>query len=104
LLADVLLNPATSALGCLIIGEWQFLGGAWDRGLAERDPQIGQAEAFADAVSILGEHLRAGKTNASEAAALLNWLHGRAGRGFIDDVAGADPLIATLRRETRQLH
>ena len=33
LLADVLLHPATSALGCLIIGEWQFLGGAWDREL-----------------------------------------------------------------------
>jgi hypothetical protein len=58
-----------------------------------------QAEAFADAIAILGEHLRTGKTNASEAAALFNWLHGRAGPGFIDDVAGADSLITTLRRE-----
>jgi hypothetical protein len=73
--------------------------GAWDRGLVERDFQFGQVEAFADAVALLGEHLRAGQTNASEAAALLNWLHGRAGPGFIDDASGADSLIEALRRE-----
>ena len=99
LLADLVIHPPSAGLACLLIAQWRSPAGAWDRGLAERDHQIGQAEAFADAVSILGEHLRAGKTNASEAAALLNWLHGRAGPGFIDDVAGADSLIATLRRE-----
>lgn len=82
-----------------MIAQWRSPAGAWDRGLAERDHQDGQAEAFADAVSILGEHLRKGRANACEAAALLNWLHGRAGPSFIDDVAGADSLVATLRRE-----
>ncbi|MGO9895051.1 MAG: hypothetical protein ACLPX8_12655 [Bryobacteraceae bacterium] len=99
LLADLVIHPPTAGLACLLVAQWRSPAGAWDRGLVERDFQIGQAEAFADAVAILGEHLRAGKTNASEAAALLNWLHGRAGPGFVDDVAGADSLIATLRRE-----
>ncbi len=99
LLADLVIHPPSAGLACFLIAQWRSPAGAWDRSLAERDHQVGQAEAFADAVSILGEHLRAGKTNASEAAALLNWLHGRAGPGFIDDVAGADLLIVTLRRE-----
>jgi hypothetical protein len=99
LLADLVVHPPSAGLACLLIAQWMSPAGAWDRSLVERDHQVGQAEAFADAVSILGEHLRAGKTNASEAAALLNWLHRRAGPGFIDDGAGTDSLIATLRRE-----
>lgn len=99
LLADLVIHPPTVALACLLIAQWRSQAGAWDRGLAERDYQIGRAEAFADAVAILGEHLRAGRTNATEAAALLNWLHDRAGARFIDDVAGADSLIGALRRE-----
>ena len=97
LLADLVIHPPGAALACLLIAQWSSPAGAWDRGLVERDHQIGQAEAFTDAVAILGEHLRTGKTNASEAAALLKWLHGRAGPGFIDDIAGADSLIAALR-------
>jgi hypothetical protein len=99
LLADLVIHPPSAGLACLLIAQWTSPVGAWDRGLAERDYQIGQAEAFADAVAILGEHLRAGKTNASEAAALLSWLHRRAGTGFIDDAVGAEPLIAVLHRE-----
>jgi hypothetical protein len=99
LLADLVIHPPSAALACLLIAQWRSPAGAWDRGLVERDHQIGQAEAFTDAVAILGEHLRAGRTNVSEAAALLNWLHRRAGPGFIDDVAGAGSLIAALRRE-----
>ena len=99
LLADLVIHPPSAALACLLIAQWSSPAGAWDRGLVERDHQIGQAEAFTDAVAILGEHLRSGKTNASEAAALLNWLHRRAVLGFIDDFVGADSLIAALRRE-----
>jgi hypothetical protein len=99
LLADLVIHPPSAGLACLMIAQWMSPTGAWDRGLAERDYQIGKAEAFADAVAILGEHLRAERTKASEAAALLNWLHGRARPGFIDDVAGADSLISVLRRE-----
>lgn len=99
LLADLVIHPRTAGLACLLIAQWRSPVGAWDRGLVERDFQIGQVEAFADAVAMLGEHLRAGQTNPSEAAALLNWLHGRAGPGFIDDASGADSLIEALRRE-----
>ena len=99
LLADLVLHPPSSGLACLLIAQWRSPTGAWDRGLVECDHQDGQAEAFADAVSILGEHLRKGQANAGEAAALLSWLHGRAGPGFIDDVGSADSLVATLRRE-----
>lgn len=99
LLADLVLHPPTAALACLLVAQWRPPGGAWERNLVEVDHQVGLAEAFADAVAILGEHLRASKTKPSEAAALLNWLHYRAGPGFVDDVAGADSLIAALRRE-----
>lgn len=99
LLADLVIHPPSSGLACLLIAQWRSPAGAWDRDLVERDHQAGQAEAFVDAVSIFGEHLRIGKTNACEAAALLNWLHRRAGPMFIDGVAGADSLLATLRRE-----
>ena len=99
LLADLVVYPPSSGLACLLVAQWRSPTGAWDRGLAERDYKDGQAEAFADAVSLLGEHLRKGRTDACEAAALLNWLHGRAGPSFIDEVAGGDSLAATLRRE-----
>jgi hypothetical protein len=99
LLADLVIHPPSAALACLLIAQWSWHAGAWDRGLVERDDKISQAEAFTDASAILGEHLRAGRTNASEAAALLNWLHRRADRGFIDDVAGADLIMVAFRRE-----
>jgi tetratricopeptide (TPR) repeat protein len=99
LLADLVLHPPSAALACLLIAQWRRIGGAWDRDLIDQDYKLGQAEAFADAVSILGEHLRAGSTKADEAAALLNWLHYRSGPGFVDEISGADSLIAMLRRE-----
>jgi hypothetical protein len=99
LLADLVLHPPTAALACLLIAQWRPLGGAWERSLAESDHQVSQADAFADGVAILGEHLRCETVSASEAAALLTWLHRRAGPGFVDDVAGAELLMANLRRE-----
>ena len=99
LLADIVIHPRTAGLSCLLIAQWRSPVGAWDRDLVGRDYKIGQVEAFADAVAILGEHLRSGQANPNEAAALLNWLHSRAGPGFIDDIGGADPLIEVLRRE-----
>lgn len=99
LLADLVLYPPSSGLACLLIAQWRSPTGAWDRLLVERDHIDGQAEAFADAVSILGVHMRKGQAHAGEAAALLSWLHGRAGPGFIDDVGSSDLLVATLRSE-----
>ncbi len=99
LLADFLIHPPSAGLACLLIAQWRSPVGAWDRTLVERDSHIDQADAFADAVAILGEHVRTGKTDASEAAALFNWLHGRTGPDFIDNVGGADPLFETFHRE-----
>jgi hypothetical protein len=99
LLADVLLNPATSALGCLIIGEWQFLGGAWDRELTHRDDEATKAIAFADAASVMGWSLQQGSLPPAEAAALLKWIHRKAGPGFIEDQAGTEPMLPVIRAE-----
>lgn len=99
LLADLVLHPRTAALACLLIAQWRPPGGAWERSLTEADHQVGQADAFADGVAILGEHLRREAVPAGEAAALLAWLHRRAGPGFVDDATGADLLMASLRRE-----
>jgi hypothetical protein len=99
LLADVLLNPATSALACLIIGGWQFFGGAWDRELTSRDDEATKAIAFADAVSIMGWFLQRGSLPPAEAAALLKWVHGKAKPGFIDDQESVEPMLPALRVE-----
>lgn len=99
LLADLAIDPRTSGLVCLLIAQWRSPASAWDRGLIMRSNILDQAEAFEDAVSILGEHLRMGKANGSDAAALLCWLHGRASPGYIDDVAATDALFVSLRGE-----
>ncbi|MBB2199104.1 hypothetical protein HLH44_16880 [Gluconacetobacter sp. 1c LMG 22058] len=99
LLADLVLHPPTAALACLLIAQWRHTGGAWERSLTKADHQVGQADAFADGVAILGEHLRREAIPVGEAAALLTWLHRRAGPGFVDDGEGEDLLMARLRRE-----
>jgi hypothetical protein len=95
LLADLLLEPRTTALACFLIARWRSLGGAWDRELVDRDFRAGQAEAFTDAVAILAEQLHRGADHAGEAAALFAWLHSRAGEGL----DGSDVLLAILRNE-----
>lgn len=99
LLADLVLHPPTAAVACLLIAQWRRPSGAWERSLTEADHQVGQADAFSDSVAILGEHLRRDSIPVDEPAALLTWLHSRAGPGFVDDVAGTDLLMASLRRE-----
>ena len=99
LLADLLMDPRSAALACLIIAQWQPVGGAWDRELIERDHRREQSDAFADAVAMLGIHLRGDRADAHEAAALFAWLHRRSGRGNVDDLFDADSLMAALRRE-----
>lgn len=99
LLADIVIDPRTSGLACLLIAQWRPSGLGWERDLLTRTFLLDQAEAFDDAVSILGEHLRLKTADASDAAALLRWFHERAGPGFIDDVAPSDTLYVALRRE-----
>jgi tetratricopeptide (TPR) repeat protein len=99
LLADVLLNPATSALGCLIVGQWPASGGAWDRELTDRDDEATKAIAFSDAVSVMGWFLEKGSLAPAEAAALLKWIHGKARPGFISDEEQVEPMLTVLRRE-----
>ena len=76
LLADVLLHPATSAWGCLLVADWMpHLIGAWARSLQEGDAREGRERAFADAMAIATQHLRGGGGSATEMAELLTWLH-----------------------------
>jgi hypothetical protein len=98
-LADVLLNPPTSALACLVVGQWQSPGGGWDRELTGRDDEATKAIAFADAASVMGWFLQQGSLPPAEAAALLKWLHGIAKPGFIEDQERDEPMLAALRGE-----
>lgn len=99
LLADVLLNPPTAALACLLVAQSQSPGSAYDRTLIEQDHEMGRAAAFRDAVGILGRFLERGEASAEDTGALLAWLHDQARKGFIDDAVSAEPLRALLRTE-----
>jgi tetratricopeptide (TPR) repeat protein len=99
LLADLLLYPATSALACLLIAQWQSPGSAWDRELSTRDDKTTKAIAFADAVSVMGHFLEQGTLHPSEAAALLDWMHKTARPGFIDDLGNSESMLTILRSE-----
>ncbi len=99
LLADLLLFPATSALACLLIAQWQSPSSAWDRELSARDDQTTKAIAFADAVSIMGHFLRLGSVYPEEAASLLDWFHKNSRPGFIDDLGNSESMLAALRGE-----
>ena len=99
LLADMLLYPTTSALACLLIGQWKSVSGAWDRELSTRDDQTTKAIAFADAVSVMGDFLEQGSVPPEEVASLLSWIHQSARPGFTDDLGNSESMLATLRGE-----
>lgn len=97
LLAELLLYPATSALACLLVAQWQSPSSAWDRELIRRDDRAAKLLAFADAASVLDWHLTKGSLDPSEAASLLAWFHGHARGGFHDDPDSRDSMLSTLR-------
>jgi tetratricopeptide (TPR) repeat protein len=99
LLAELLLQPTTTAFACLLVARWHAPRAAWDRGLVERDDRVNQAESFADAAAVLGEYLKSDKIVPAEVAALLTWFHKQANPGFIDAGGGSEVLLETLRRE-----
>lgn len=99
LLADLVLDPRTTALACLLIARWAINGGACDRPLIERDQQANRAEAFTDAVALLGHHLRQARTEPREATAFYVWADQQSGNGYVDDVASSAALLSILRRE-----
>jgi hypothetical protein len=99
LIVEMLLKPETSALACLLVSEWNTHTGAWDRELVTRDNEDARDEAFVDAVSILGEHLRAGQLPANEVASLLNEMHAQAKPGNVNELAGSEAMLASLRAE-----
>jgi len=99
LLADLLLYPATSALACLLIAQWQSPPSAWDRELRTRDDQTTKTIAFADAVSVMGAFLEQGSVRPEEAASLMDWMHLKARPGFVDDLGKNESMLATLRDE-----
>ena len=97
LLADLLLHPATSAMACLLVAQWESHSSAWDRELSTRGDQATKTIAFADAVSVMGYFLELGSLHPEEAASLLNWIHKSARPGFIDDLGNSESMLATLR-------
>jgi hypothetical protein len=79
LMADLVLEPRTAALACVLVAEWQSSGGAWDRELVMRDDRAVRAIAFGDATAVMSYHLGQGTLAPSDVAALLSWMYERAG-------------------------
>jgi hypothetical protein len=102
LLADLVLDPRTAALTCLTIAQWTINGGAWDRRLVEQGLRADQAEAFADAATLLCHHLRAERIDVREATALFVWADQQTGHGYVDDATKPNALLPILRRELAQ--
>jgi hypothetical protein len=99
LVAEMLMKPETAALACLVISQWNLHTGAWDRELVVRDNEANRNVAFADAVSILGEHVRAGTLPATEVAALLTEMHRRVRPGKDGGHADDEAMLVVLRAE-----
>lgn len=74
-LADILMNAESSALGCLLVARWTSSGRAWDRQLAEQDDRVARTTAFADAISIVVHFVSVGAGSPDELASLLSALH-----------------------------
>jgi hypothetical protein len=98
LLADLVLYPATSALACWLIAEWQGSWGAWDRELRDRDDKTTKAMGFDDAVSVLGNLLEKGAMPPAEAASFLSALY-RTERFFGDGITDGGSTLTVLRDE-----
>ena len=101
LLADLLLDPATAAVACMLIAKWQFSSCALDRDVI-RDNQTAKSMAFADAVSVLGHFLAQDEADPQEGASLLKWFYQSIPYGVADHMEIHDSLLTTLRREFSQ--
>jgi len=99
LLADLLFCPEVSVVACLLIAQWQFPSGGWDRELIIRDDQAGKSIAFTDAASVMGHFLRQGEIPPEEVSALLDWLHSNALHCCIEDQGNSENMLAILRGE-----
>jgi tetratricopeptide (TPR) repeat protein len=99
LLADLVFHPATSALACSLIAQWQSPSSGWDRELTTRDDQNTKAIAFVDAVSVMGHFLEVGSLRPEEVASLLDWMHKNARTGSNDSSGSSESMLAALRSE-----
>lgn len=97
LLADLLLDPRTTALGCWLISQWRIGTGAFDREITTAGDERARTEAFEDAVAVLNWQLTNEASAPAEAGALLASLHRKAPAGFIDELNGEEPLRTALR-------
>src|SRR5579859_4030004 len=99
LLADLVFHPATSALACSLIAQWQSPSSGWDRELTTRDDQYTRAIAFADAVAVMAHFLEVGSLPPEEVASLLDWMHKNARTGLDDKTGSSESMLAALRSE-----
>ena len=102
LLADLVLDPATTAVACRLVAQWEQASDALDRDLIDPDNRNGKSIAFADAASILGHFLARSDTEPREAAALVAWFHQKIPYGMSDDVESHESLLNTLKSELSQ--
>ena len=102
LLADLVLHPATTAVACRLVAQWEQASDALDRDLTDLDNRNAKSIAFADSVSILGHFLARSDTDPREAAALLAWFHQKIPYGMADDPESHEALLSTLKSELSQ--
>ena len=98
-LTDLLLSPSTSGVACLLISQWNLSAGGLDRELIERDNISTKSMAFADAVSVFSYFLSQGEVAPSEAASLVDRLHGQRVVGVRDHAVSGEHMISTLMGE-----
>ena len=97
ILPDLVLDPATTAVACRLVAEWQQSTGAWDRDLIDRDNRTTKSIAFADTVSVLGHFLERGDTDPREVASLMAWFHQKMPYSAVDDMEIHQSLLAILK-------
>ena len=103
LIVELLLNPPTSAVACLLIAQWQSPTSAWDRAFLDKDNQANKLIAFSDAVSILQYHLNEKNIQPREVAALLRWLHHSIQINVDDRKTNFEELLGRLTTELVRL-
>lgn len=104
LLADLALDPRTSALACLLIVQWNGTGGL-DRAVMEAFDRAGQDRALEDAFSILCQLVSRDHASAEEFADLFSWLlsQSRNHSSYRGVPSISDRLVQSLRAEVERL-
>jgi hypothetical protein len=99
LLADMLLDKASSASACLLVSQWSERGGAWDRALTRGEDEIGKMASFLDSVSVTSYLLQENEVPPAEFGSLLRWIHYRGKTREIGDSETMRQIVLSALRD-----